>query len=147
MPKGGRRPGSGGPKGNANALKTGEHSIRGQVVVTAMRSHPNARELLRLALIVGLSEPTGRFDPARAHAVVAYVYAALTDRNHPMFNQINQAPESGRSEAWPDPRLTEEEFAEIKPQSKLFRGTGVIHPRDGALAPPSVQHTEALRDA
>jgi hypothetical protein len=94
-----------------------------------MRTHPNAREIYRLALIFGLLDANGECDRSRVHSWVAFLYPALTDRNHSLFNQINHAPESGWPTRWPGPRFTAEELAEIKMQSKIFRATGIIHPR------------------
>jgi hypothetical protein len=46
MPRGGRRPGAGAPKGNTNALKTGRHSVRVRAVIDALLADPETREVL-----------------------------------------------------------------------------------------------------
>ncbi len=46
MPGGGRRPGAGAPKGNLNALRSGRASTRFQVVLAAMLSSPELRDVL-----------------------------------------------------------------------------------------------------
>jgi hypothetical protein len=51
MPRGGRRPGAGAPKGNTNGLKTGRHSLRVKAVIDALLADPETRAvLLRLGL-------------------------------------------------------------------------------------------------
>ena len=46
MPRGGRRPGAGAPKGNTNALKNGHHSLRVKAVIDALLADPETREVL-----------------------------------------------------------------------------------------------------
>ena len=46
MPHGGSRPGSGAPKGNLNALRTGKHSVRLQAVLAAMAQMPELQEFM-----------------------------------------------------------------------------------------------------
>src|SRR5438445_10909753 len=45
MPRGGRRPGAGAPRGNLNALKTGERSRRVQAVIQALMLDSEARQV------------------------------------------------------------------------------------------------------
>ncbi len=50
MPRGGRRPGAGAPRGNLNALKHGRDSAYVQTLIHALATHPATREaLIRLA--------------------------------------------------------------------------------------------------
>ncbi len=44
MPRGGRRPGAGAPKGNMNALKSGRYSQRLKDVLAAMSQVPEIRD-------------------------------------------------------------------------------------------------------
>ena len=46
MPRGGRRPGAGAPKGNLNGLRSGRSSRRVQVVLAALLSNPDIRDVL-----------------------------------------------------------------------------------------------------
>ncbi|MEX2246742.1 MAG: hypothetical protein WEC75_08640 [Dehalococcoidia bacterium] len=59
MPRGGRRPGAGAPKGNLNALKSGRYSPRVRAVLYALVDDPTTRSVL---LQVGLrgAAPRGR---------------------------------------------------------------------------------------
>ncbi len=47
MPRGGKRPGAGAPRGNLNALKTGRSSIRFYRAALVIALHPDLRALLR----------------------------------------------------------------------------------------------------
>ena len=44
MPRGGRRPGAGAPKGNTNTLKSGRYSARLKTVFAAMPQLPEVRD-------------------------------------------------------------------------------------------------------
>ena len=46
MPRGGKRPGSGAPKGNFNALKTGRSSQQLNAVIFALAAVPQTRHVL-----------------------------------------------------------------------------------------------------
>jgi len=46
MPRGGRRPGAGAPKGNLNGLRSGRASARSQVVLAALLSNAEIRDVL-----------------------------------------------------------------------------------------------------
>ncbi|MGD0765699.1 MAG: hypothetical protein ABR978_05275 [Dehalococcoidia bacterium] len=50
MPRGGRRPGAGAPRGNLNALRTGAHSKQLSATIGALLSVPETRGVM-LALI------------------------------------------------------------------------------------------------
>ncbi len=45
MPRGGRRPGAGAPKGNLNGLKTGDHSMQMQALQGALTAMPMTADL------------------------------------------------------------------------------------------------------
>ena len=96
MPRGGRRPGSGAPRGNANAATRGGASPRAYLVFAAMCLHPNNRAIVRLMRQLGIHLPGPDPDLRR---VITEIYPAIFDCSHPQFNQINQRPESG----WPPP--------------------------------------------
>lgn len=76
----------------------------------AFKSHPNVREILRIGYIVGVIVPGQGVNVAM---LVEVMYPAVFDKTHPLFNQINQRPESGYPKPWPGPRLTEDELREI----------------------------------
>ena len=46
MPRGGKRPGAGAPKGNLNAVKTGQYSVRLRAIARALSDVPQVRDLL-----------------------------------------------------------------------------------------------------
>ncbi len=46
MPRGGKRPGAGAPRGNTNAVKTGRHSVRLRAIAKALSTVPEIRDLL-----------------------------------------------------------------------------------------------------
>ena len=46
MPRGGKRPGAGAPRGNTNAVKTGRHSARLRAIAKALSAVPEIRDLL-----------------------------------------------------------------------------------------------------
>lgn len=46
MPRGGRRPGAGAPKGNLNGLKTGNYSLQMQALQGALTAMPMTTDLL-----------------------------------------------------------------------------------------------------
>lgn len=46
MPRGGRRPGAGAPKGNTNAIKHGRYSSHAKALVNALATDPEAQRIL-----------------------------------------------------------------------------------------------------
>lgn len=74
MPRGGRRPGAGAPRGNFNGYKTGNHSKRMLAVFIALVNHPDKK-----ALAMDLYEH-GFFPPPRkrfnndVRGVVTYLW-------------------------------------------------------------------------
>lgn len=135
MPRGGRRRGAGAPQGNANALTAaGNASTRGWLLREAMMAHPNVRELIRLCDIAGFFDRP--LDLLRLREFVRLFYPALFDSSHPLFNQNNQKPESGWPTERPIPRFTKAEREEINEQSKIYRETGIIPPRQVQPPPP-----------
>ena len=46
MPRGGKRSGAGAPKGNLNAVKTGQYSVRLRAIARALSDVPQVRDLL-----------------------------------------------------------------------------------------------------
>jgi hypothetical protein len=60
MPRGGRRPGAGAPKGNLNALNRGARSRRLGAVLAALLSEPEIRQII-LGLLLGGEEAHREF--------------------------------------------------------------------------------------
>lgn len=60
MPSGGRRPGAGAPRGNLNAARAGGRSQRLQIVLAALLSEPEIREII-LGLLLGGEEAHREF--------------------------------------------------------------------------------------
>ncbi len=104
MPRGGKRPGAGAPKGNLNALTRGEHSNIAIRVRDYVQEHPHQRRLafeLRDAGLVALTvEPgtsvvTGFTAPMGVYGFLAYMYRHMIDFPHQ--SNINQtAPKCPR---------------------------------------------------
>ena len=46
MPRGGNRPGAGAPRGNMNAVKTGQYSVRLRAIARALGEVPQIRDML-----------------------------------------------------------------------------------------------------
>ncbi|MEX2245133.1 MAG: hypothetical protein WEC75_00430 [Dehalococcoidia bacterium] len=80
MPRGGRRPGAGAPRGNLNALKTGAHSRRARTVITALLANPDTRAVL---LKLGRNQLDGN-DPFR-DVIVA---SARLLYDHPLSDEL-----------------------------------------------------------
>ena len=78
--RGGKRPGADAPKGNFNAMRSGNRSRRMLMVYLALVSHPDqlavGRELLAQGFIL---PPRGRFN-GDIRGVVTYLYRRWFDR-------------------------------------------------------------------
>lgn len=90
MPRGGRRPGAGAPKGNFNAVRSGNRSRRMLMVYLALINHPDkraiARELAEHGLIHPPRGPRREVFSGDVRPIVAYLYRRWFDN-----------PESGQS--------------------------------------------------
>ena len=121
MPRGGKRPGAGAPRGNLNALTTGNHSPRlrfafGMLMAMPM---PEAKEVMRQAWHAGVWHPKARVKPGTAafNDVIAWLYNYFIDCLHNASiksNQTNQTPEATP----PPPNQTPASAAEIPANSK-----------------------------
>lgn len=65
MPRGGKRPGTGARKGNFNALRSGNHSVRLVAVYFAMLEHPDKRALAAWLFDDGVLRRDRPFDRRR----------------------------------------------------------------------------------
>jgi len=115
MPRGGKRPGAGAPRGNFNALKRGNHSPRVRFVLSLLRFLPEAREVAypavrRAGFYVPLPGKASRktMFNGDVRAVVDLLYPLLFDRPAPA-KQPN-------AEAVPPPRKPNSRFARRFPQ-------------------------------
>jgi hypothetical protein len=71
MPRGGKRPGAGAPKGNLNALKTGSRSQQLNIVIEALLASPTVRRVM-LKLVQQDIRRNKRLQQAIADAVDSY---------------------------------------------------------------------------
>jgi hypothetical protein len=71
MPRGGKRPGAGAPKGNLNALKTGSRSRQLNIVIEALLASPTIRRVM-LKLVQHDVRRNQRLQQAIADAVDSY---------------------------------------------------------------------------
>jgi hypothetical protein len=79
VPRGGKRPGAGAPRGNFNGLRTGEHSTRMRMVFAAMINHADYRALARELHHAGFyPAPHYRFNND-LRGLVAYLYTRWFD--------------------------------------------------------------------
>ena len=46
MPRGGKRPGAGAPRGNLNAVKSGQYSVRLRAIAKALSEVPQVRDMI-----------------------------------------------------------------------------------------------------
>ena len=66
MPRGGRRPGAGAPKGNFNGLKSGRRNERLEMIAAAMIACPDRRALYVELRRLGFYRPDGSIDTKRS---------------------------------------------------------------------------------
>jgi hypothetical protein len=108
MPRGGRRPGAGTPRGNLNALRTGNNSRRLREVAVALRffelrhDEPVLREVIIALRDSGLLRPPGGSHNMRR--VVQLIHPLLFDRLRDAVNPNSQSrPRSGAPPAAASP--------------------------------------------
>ena len=86
MPRGGKRPGAGSPKGNLNALKHGRHSARARNLSEALAQLPEVR-----AVLLAFQRQRNR-DLRRArrtaHKLFSQLLAGLPVQPDPEINQV-----------------------------------------------------------
>ena len=85
MPRGGKRPGAGAPKGNFNAVRSGNRSRRMLMVYLAVVNHPDrlalGRELLEQGFIHPPRGPRRTRFNGDVRGVVTYLYRKWFDRS------------------------------------------------------------------
>ena len=85
MPRGGKRPGAGAPKGNFNAMRSGNRSKRMLMVYLALKQHPDllsvGRELLAQGLIHPPRGPRRVCFNGDVRPIVTYLYHRWFDRS------------------------------------------------------------------
>ena len=81
MPRGGKRPGAGAPKGNFNAVRSGNHSSRMLMVYLAVINHPDHHALGRDLYEHGFFPPPRRRFNNDVRGVVDYLWRKWFDRS------------------------------------------------------------------
>jgi hypothetical protein len=85
MPRGGRRPGAGAPKGNFNAVRSGNRSKRMLMVYMALKQHDDllavGRELYEHGLIHPPRGPRKEVFNGDVRPIVNYLYHRCFDRS------------------------------------------------------------------
>ena len=84
MPRGGKRPGAGAPRGNLNGLKSGQYSKQVKALKIALRAVPRTADVLRVLAGAG-DEKTALM--ARA----LHIYAELMVANPELIQSIDFA--------------------------------------------------------
>ena len=96
MPRGGRRPGAGAPRGNLNALTSGKHcrrmaeSLAALQLLRACGDEPALRRVLVAVRDAGYLYPRGRI-LANMPAVIRLIHPMLIDCVRDLINQHNQS--------------------------------------------------------
>lgn len=97
MPRGGRRPGAGAPKGNFNAVRGGNHSHRMLLVYLTLINHPDRRWVGEQLYRAGFY-PNCRYN-GDLRGAVAFLYRLFFDRPAP---EQSSSIKDGQTDA-PDP--------------------------------------------
>jgi len=79
MPRGGKRPGAGAPKGNFNALRSGNFSSRMLMVYLAVVNHPDHKTLARDLFEHGFFPPPRKRFNKDIRGLVDYLYRKWFD--------------------------------------------------------------------
>ena len=89
MPRGGKCPGAGAPKGNLNAVKTGRYSKRLRTVASALNSVPELRDFF---LEFQRRQRRGNRKAARiAYRALLEFIASVPDANNPIVSYLRHA--------------------------------------------------------
>jgi hypothetical protein len=93
MPRGGRRPGAGAPRGNFNGIRSGNYSKRMLMVYLAIINHPDKRALAYELLAQGfITPPAMRFN-GDLRGAINYLYHRWFDCLPPtQSNPIKDTP-------------------------------------------------------
>jgi hypothetical protein len=97
MPRGGRRPGAGAPKGNWNALTTGLRSKRLQDLVLSLRDDPQFVAVYRL-IIEAAARKKRRDDAQKAKAIVVALAQLLKRQQAADRDQPTETSEASRQQ-------------------------------------------------
>ena len=87
MPRGGKRPGAGAPKGNLNALKTGSRSRQLNIVIEALLASPAIRRVM-LKLVQQDVRRNKRLQQAIADAVDSYRRRSITQKTAQQTHEV-----------------------------------------------------------
>ena len=91
MPRGGKRPGAGAPRGNLNALKTGSRSKQLNDVIEALLASPTIRRLM-LKLVQQDVRRDKRFQQAIADAVDSYRRRSISQNTPRQTHKEKNSP-------------------------------------------------------
>ncbi len=84
MPRGGKRPGAGAPKGNFNAVRSGNHSSRMLLVYLALLNHRDRKAVAWELYERGFFPPPRKRFNRDVRGVVAYLYRRWFDSSAPI---------------------------------------------------------------
>jgi hypothetical protein len=87
MPRGGKRPGAGAPRGNLNALKTGSRSRQLNTVIEALLASPTIRRVM-LKLVQQDVRRNKRLQQAIADAVDSYRRRSITQKTAQQTHEV-----------------------------------------------------------
>ena len=87
MPRGGKRPGAGAPKGNLNALKTGSRSRQLNIVIEALLASPAIRRVM-LKLVQQDVRRNKRLQQAIADTVDSYRRRSITQKTAQQTHEV-----------------------------------------------------------
>ena len=90
MPRGGRGPGAGAPKGNMNALKSGRYSPHFDAVRAALSQHPEVQSYL--AALRRQQLRTKRMTAGELHTALLEVMQRAPTRSNPLLVYLRKTP-------------------------------------------------------
>jgi hypothetical protein len=139
MPRGGKRPGAGAPKGNVNALKSGTRSKRVSAIMQALMHDDEAR----LVLMHLAASGTAKAGYARelAHAMARFMH------DHPVAAQVSRKLDdiAARAYAAHESRDVDRLLAEYEQHTRRDALTGRKLTRSARRTPEQQARTARLR--
>ena len=139
MPRGGRRPGAGAPKGNVNALKSGTRSPRVMAIMEAL-AHDEESRLVLTHLAARGEAKAGRVREL-AGALVRFMY------DHPVAAQLSRRLDDVAAQAYSvhEARETDRRLAEYEQLTRRDVFTGRKLARKPLKTPQQKARTARLR--
>ena len=116
MPRGGKRPGAGAPKGNFNGYRNGNHSDRMLMVYLAIVNHPDHKALAYDLYEQGFFPPPRKRFNKDVRGVVTYLYHKWFDclgqeQSNPIKSNQPAALDPAPADSTPPPPTAEKENA------------------------------------